>query len=171
MGAARHLTAAAMEPRTAGAAPEEQIVTAIACILHGDEVLLGRRESPGMSDIDGRLDLPGGKVEFGESPEQAVAREVLEETGLTVEVETLVPLAHANRWAFPDRTLHAIVLCYLCRLAAGQPEVIDAERYGRWTWTRLAEVDPATTLRGVDRFLRWVLDHRQSFPRAADRST
>lgn len=48
-----------------------------------DRILLQRRDRPGES-VRGRLELPGGRWEAGEPPDVAVAREVLEETGIRV---------------------------------------------------------------------------------------
>jgi 8-oxo-dGTP pyrophosphatase MutT (NUDIX family) len=55
--------------------------------------------------------LPGGALEYGEHPEQAVVREVWEETGLTVCIEKLLLV---NSW-LPDR----VGLYYLCRITKG----------------------------------------------------
>ena len=52
-------------------------------IFRGGQVLLVRR---GTAPFLGRWSLPGGRVEPGETPEQAVKREVREETGLDVDV-------------------------------------------------------------------------------------
>jgi|SRR5690349_12731338 len=55
--------------------------------------------------------LPGGSLEYGEHPEQAVIREVWEETGLTICIEKLLLV---NSW-LPDR----VGLYYLCRITGG----------------------------------------------------
>jgi 8-oxo-dGTP diphosphatase len=60
-----------------------------AIIIDGDRVLLIRRAKPPAQD---RWSVPGGKVEPGETLEQACAREVREETGLEVEVGPLVEI-------------------------------------------------------------------------------
>jgi len=57
------------------------------CVDAGGRLLVVRRANPPSA---GAWSLPGGRVEGGESPEQAVAREVLEETGLVVRVGALV---------------------------------------------------------------------------------
>lgn len=56
-------------------------VGAYAICRRGDEVLLVRASSRTL--VEGRWFLPGGGVEFGEAPEDAVLRELTEETGLT----------------------------------------------------------------------------------------
>jgi len=55
--------------------------------------------------------LPGGSLEYGEHPEQAVIREVWEETGLSICIERLLLV---NSW-LPDR----VGLYYLCRITDG----------------------------------------------------
>jgi 8-oxo-dGTP diphosphatase len=67
--------------------PPRQRVAAYAVLLRGDgedrEVLLTRMSARTL--IQGRWTLPGGGIEHGEDPRDAVRREVLEETGLQVE--------------------------------------------------------------------------------------
>jgi ADP-ribose pyrophosphatase YjhB (NUDIX family) len=55
--------------------------------------------------------LPGGSLEYGEHPEEAVIREVWEETALTISVEKLLLI---NSWV-PDR----VGMYYLCRITGG----------------------------------------------------
>lgn len=65
---------------------------AVAVVLHGRRVLVGKRhplsrEGPGLDEF------PGGKVEPGELPSAAAARECLEEAGLAITVGSLVDVA------------------------------------------------------------------------------
>jgi 8-oxo-dGTP diphosphatase len=71
---------AAVDPDPAGAIP---LVPCVGAVVHdpAGRLLLIRRGHP---PHEGRWSLPGGRVEPGESPEAAVEREVLEETGLRV---------------------------------------------------------------------------------------
>jgi 8-oxo-dGTP diphosphatase len=65
--------------------PEVAAVGAIA-VVDGALLLIRRGQAPSR----GRWSLPGGRVETGETVEEAVVREVMEETGLVVEVHALV---------------------------------------------------------------------------------
>lgn len=65
----------------------------------GYRVLLGRKKK-GLGR--GNLVGPGGKLEPGETPEQAVVREVLEESGLVIREDDLIPLG-CIRYEFPFR--------------------------------------------------------------------
>ena len=62
------------------------LVTA-AVLLRGDEILLARRQAGG--HLAGYWELPGGKLEPGESPEECLARELAEELGIEAVVGAL----------------------------------------------------------------------------------
>ena len=71
---------------------------AVAVVIHGGRVLVGRRRGDA-ADAPGRDEFPGGKVEAGESPELAAARECFEESGVAVIVGPRIDLilAHSSR--------------------------------------------------------------------------
>jgi mutator protein MutT len=77
----------------------------------GRLLLVRRAHEPGR----GRWSVPGGRVEAGETDHQAVLREVVEETGLTVEIIRL--LGHVQRRA-PEGAVFDIY-DYYCRSAGG----------------------------------------------------
>ncbi|MHA1834812.1 MAG: NUDIX domain-containing protein [Candidatus Baldrarchaeia archaeon] len=81
-----------------------------------DKVVLVKRKNP---PYKGWWALPGGIVEYGETVEEAVKREVKEETGLEVEIEKLV-----NVYSDPNRDPrgHFISICFLCRRIGGTLE-------------------------------------------------
>ena len=80
--------------------------TRIACyavIAENSKILLCRLSTDMVHR--GKWTLPGGGLNFGESLEQALEREVFEETGLTVTANKL--LTHNSHvWEFPDKSLH-----------------------------------------------------------------
>lgn len=81
-------------------------VAVSAVIFEGERVLLAHRR-----DIDW-WNLPGGGMEYGETVEEAVRREVKEETGLDVEVEQLIGV-----YSKPQK--REVVLSFRCRQVGG----------------------------------------------------
>lgn len=67
----------------------ERIVVVGAALLDGGRLLAARRSAP--PELAGRWELPGGKVEPGERPEDALVRELREELGVEAEAMERVP--------------------------------------------------------------------------------
>jgi 8-oxo-dGTP pyrophosphatase MutT (NUDIX family) len=77
------------------APPQRQRVAAYALLTRDGHVLLTRMSS--RTRIEGRWTLPGGGIDHGEDPREALRREVYEETGLTVEPGRVVDV-HASHF-------------------------------------------------------------------------
>lgn len=97
--------------------PERPLLGVGAVIFDGARVLLIER---GQEPLKGWWTVPGGLVEAGERLDEALRREVREETGL--EVEPLTVAAIFER-IIPDATgrteFHYVIIDYLCRAAGG----------------------------------------------------
>ncbi len=108
---------------------DERPVSA-AVIVRDGRVLLVRRA---LEEGDLRWQFPAGKLEAGESPEQAAVRETEEETGLTVEaVKTLGDRVHPNT----GRLMHYVA----CAPISGEAHVADAEELAEVAWVAHAEI-------------------------------
>jgi 8-oxo-dGTP diphosphatase len=108
------------------------VVVAAALVDGGGRVLLQRRAA-GRS-MAGLWEFPGGKVEEGERPEAALARELSEELGIAVEISALSPAAFASA---DNAGRHMLLLLYLCRTWRGEPRALDADALA---WVRPAEM-------------------------------
>lgn len=100
---------------------------AAAIILQNGRVLAAQR---GYGPFKGGWEFPGGKIEPGETPAQACAREIREE--LSVEVTDLWPFhAVEHDYQDADPAFHLAMDCFLCRIAAGTICDTEHERL-RW---------------------------------------
>jgi 8-oxo-dGTP diphosphatase len=90
------------------------IVAACALLDRKGAVLIAKR--PEGRPLAGLWELPGGKVEAGEEPEEALVREIHEELGIDVAKSDLAPLIFASH-AYPE--FHLLMPVYLCRCWQG----------------------------------------------------
>src|SRR6476469_3795091 len=100
------------------------MVVAAALVDAEGRVLLQRR-APGRA-MAGLWEFPGGKVEIGERPEAALARELREELGIEVDPAALTPAAFASSDSPEGAGRHMLLLLYLCREWTGDPRPLDA---------------------------------------------
>jgi len=98
----------------------------------GAYLILKRNEEP----FAGEWDLPGGFVEMGESPGEAVVREVTEETGLTV---SPFEIFGAFTSPYGDTGRHTVDIAYLCRIEHGEFELDTGEKSDA-AWVRLEDM-------------------------------
>lgn len=74
--------------------------------------------------MDGGWTMPGGWADVGDSPVEAVEREVWEESGFTVQARRLIGVYDANR-VEPIQMYHAVKLVYLCEIIGGEATLSD----------------------------------------------
>ncbi|HRE44909.1 MAG TPA: (deoxy)nucleoside triphosphate pyrophosphohydrolase [Terricaulis sp.] len=107
------------------------LLVAAAALIDGEgRVLVTQR--PLHKQLGGLWEFPGGKVEIGEAPEAALARELKEELDLTVEEGALDPFAFASH-AYPD--FHLLMPLYTATRWRGEPKLDpDAAAGLRWVY-------------------------------------
>jgi 8-oxo-dGTP diphosphatase len=86
------------------------LVVAVALVDPDGRVLLAQR--PEGKAMAGLWEFPGGKVDPGERPEQALIRELREELGIDTEASCLAPLSFASH-AYDD--FHLLMPLWVCR--------------------------------------------------------
>ena len=93
-----------------------------AALVRDGRVLASRRTDP--PRLAGLWEFPGGKVEPGETDEQALVRELREELGVEASV--------GNRLG-PDLPIGetAVLRVYVCRIVTGEPMLVDHDEH-RW---------------------------------------
>ena len=96
-------------------------VVAVALIDADGRVLVQQR--PADKSMAGLWEFPGGKIEPGETPEDALIRELKEELAITVPCACLSPATFASA-PLGDRRL--VLLLYICRKWTGVPRALEA---------------------------------------------
>jgi len=86
----------------------KQIEVVAAIIRKGDKIFATQR---GYGDFKDWWEFPGGKIEPGETPEQALVREIREELDAEIQIHDLL---HTVEWDYPQ--FHLTLHCYICSL-------------------------------------------------------
>lgn len=109
----------------------ERIVVVAAALYDGDRLLAARRSAP--PELAGRWELPGGKVEDGEAPEAALARELREELGVEAQVMDRVP----GEW--PLRSPY-VLQAWTARLLPSSPDPKPLQDHDELRWLTPGEI-------------------------------
>lgn len=103
------------------------MIVAAAALTRADGRVLVQQRPPGKPSA-GLWEFPGGKVEPGESPEAALARELVEEIGVDIDPLALTPLSFASMRAGGG---HLLLLLHVVRRWSGKPRALEAAAL-RW---------------------------------------
>ncbi|HTB58020.1 MAG TPA: (deoxy)nucleoside triphosphate pyrophosphohydrolase [Polyangia bacterium] len=112
--------------------PRKLVVAAL--MREGARILMSRRRAD--QPMPGLWEFPGGKVEPGESPTEALAREVREELGCDVEVG---PIHEVVFHAYPEFDLYMLV--YAVAITRGAPRALEVAEIAWVEAARLPELD------------------------------
>lgn len=111
-------------------------------LLKNNKILLGRRNSnPQKASSalhgEGTWTMPGGKLDFGESFEEGARRELLEETGISINAEDFKLISLSNE-IVPDA--HFITAGLLCENIDDEPKVMEPDEIVEWKWFSFDEL-------------------------------
>lgn len=101
--------------------PTYLFVVAAALVDQKGRIFVQQR--PEGKAMAGLWEFPGGKVDVGETPEQALVRELQEELGILVSETSIKPIAFASE---PIDERHLVLLLYLCEQWTGELTDIEA---------------------------------------------
>ncbi len=104
------------------------LVAAVALIDADGRVLLAER--PAGKSMAGLWEFPGGKVEPGETPENALIRELKEELAIDITASCLAPFSFASH---AYETFHLLMPLYVCRIWEGTVRPREGQQV---TWAR-----------------------------------
>ncbi len=134
---------------------QRTIFVFVGCVVNSDDkVLLVNRREKQLLEADGKWELPGGKLDFGETIQQAVEREVFEETGYKVKAADIFPRPFYALWHYPSFDQHTVVFCVKCKLITAKRFRKSDHHVNRLGWFRKEEIEKLDLLPGVEFFLQ-----------------
>ena len=99
-------------------------IEVVAAIIHQNNKILATQR--GYGDYKGWWEFPGGKMEDGETEEEAIVREIREELNVGIRVERKVCTVEYD---YPN--FHLTMHCYFCSIANGEVELLE-HKSARW---------------------------------------
>jgi 8-oxo-dGTP diphosphatase len=112
--------------------PTTLLVVAAALVDQNGRILLQKR--PQGRSMAGLWEFPGGKLEDGETPEAALARELSEELAIRIDTVNLAPACFASA-VIEDRPL--LLMLYICSVWEGEPVAVESPELG---WFSINEI-------------------------------
>lgn len=109
-----------------------------ALILDSENNMLTLRRSQSHPTLAGHLDLPGGLIEPGEEPGEALSREIEEETGLQISPKNLT-LAYAGTEIYEGEV--RVRFFYLAKLESKTPQVNISWEHDNAEWQELSSLE------------------------------
>lgn len=102
-------------------------------ILRDGKLLLGKRhddpeKASSLMHGEGTWTMPGGKMDYGETFEQLVAREVMEETGMIINTSNLKVISVTNDIVHDN---HFVTIGFLCENIEGEPKIMEPDEITR----------------------------------------
>lgn len=124
-------------------------VEVVAAIIKKENEIFATQR--GYGDFKGGWEFPGGKIEAGESTEQALIREIKEELAVEIEVGELL---HTVEFDYP--TFHLTMHCFVCTLVSGEL-VLNEHQAAKWLTKEMldsvewlpADVEVAEKVKGI----------------------
>ena len=99
-------------------------IKVVAAIIQRDGAYFATQR--GYGEFESMWEFPGGKIEPGESSEDALKREIQEELGVDIAIENILC---TTEYDYPS--FHLTMHCYLCSIASGEIELRE-HKSARW---------------------------------------
>lgn len=130
----------------------------VRAIIQNDSKTLLLRRANGRPSILGLYELPGGKVAYGEQPEDTLRRLLHDDAGLHMQTSHLFDaVTYVDR---DDRDIQYVVIVYRVTLAGGHHELQLSNNYNNSVWIRRSEIQHADTT-DLTQLLLGILDQEK----------
>lgn len=128
---------------------KKQITVFSGILIKDKKIFMDQRFEEELSDAHMKWEFPGGKCEFGETPQETVKREFLEETGINVSVLELLPFTQTRYWEYKDEIVQTLCFIFLCEYN-NEKEVLEKDHHVHAVgWFSAEEVQRLPSLPGT----------------------
>ena len=108
-----------------------------AIINNKGQILITKRGKKAKNER-GKWEIPGGSVEFGETLEKAIKREIKEELGIEIEV---IELLNVCSHIIKSENQHWVSPTYICKIKKGTPKILEPEKCDEIGWFTIKEAE------------------------------
>ena len=119
-------------------------------IKNGRKYLLTRRHAPGTPPWHNRWQIAGGALEFGETPEEAMKRELKEELGVSATILYPLPVVKTSIWYAHElekkEDAQIILITYLVDIGTQNVDVSKDDETNKFGWFTYSEVGKLDSL-------------------------
>lgn len=115
-----------------------QLIIVLGLIEREGKLLIMRRVDPNRPYWHHCWEIPGGKIDPGETPLHALHREIVEETGLTIHSQQLLGV-HTHHWNTPGGVQQTFMIVYHCQPQPGEV-VLNPEENDAYSWETVEEI-------------------------------
>jgi 8-oxo-dGTP diphosphatase len=126
----------------------KQITIIVGCVIKENKILMIQRNEQENQDIHLKWQFPGGNIEFDETIEEAVEREVYEETGIVVKAVKILPFSQTVYWNYSWGKQQTLCFCYLCDFINESEQKKD-DQVENVEWIPIKEADTLPSLPGT----------------------
>lgn len=131
----------------------KDIVVPIALIVKDGKFLIQKRNDPHRPKFHGKWEFPGGGIDSQETMEEALVREVREETGYTVKVSSRIEYIHQAGGSSPSSSYRVFIFPHLCEIESGVETLSELEAL-ELRWVTLEEAYKLDLLGDNEKLLR-----------------
>ncbi len=125
-----------------------KFISAVMClpINRRGQFLITKRHDPANPKWNNKWQVAGGAIEFGETPEQALARETQEELGVSIRILFPYPIVKTKSYLpgededTPSRPVHITFACYIVDIADQKIDVSHDDETADWQWIYPSEI-------------------------------
>lgn len=131
---------------------------AVRAIIEQDDKILLVRRANGRVSILGKYELPGGRMSYGEQPEDALRRYLHEDVGLHIQTAALFDVVtYIDR---DDRDIQYTIIMYTVELADGHHDIRLSANYNKYIWQSVSGIQQSS-ITDLSQLLLGIIQQKQ----------